>query len=364
MPAFVIKPLPEVIQVLEEVLIACGADQENARIVAEHLAMADASGVVTHGMVHLPSYVQAVADGGILPAGKTRIIDDAAAFALMHGGWSFGQVGALKAIDLAVTKATQTGIAMVGLVGTHHIGRLGHYVERAAGQGCAAQVWAGGYSEEDPQTAAYGGLQRVLSTNPIAFGFPGGRTPPVTFDFATTRVAGMKVAVARRHGTPLPAESIIGPDGLPTTDPEDYFRGGALLPFGGHKGYAISVEAEWLGRMLTGSDRFAEAGMGSFNLGHQGVLFIAARADAFAAAEQVREVADDMYERIRSSQPAPGVDRVLMPGQLEAEARTLSMAEGVRIDIEIWEAVSALPRSSAPAVDAGPMSPARASDNS
>jgi len=346
MPEYLLRPLPEVISVLVDVLVTSGADEENARIVAEHLALADASGIVTHGMVHLPSYVQAVADGQILPAAKPRIVSDAHAYALMHGSWTFGHVGALHAMDLAVAKATKTGVAMVGLVGTQHIGRLGHYVERAASSGCAAQVWAGGCTETNPQVAAYGGRERVLGTNPIAFGFPGGNAPPVSYDFATTRVAGMKVAVARKTGETLPPDSIIGPDGLPSTDAEDYFRGGALLPFGGHKGYALSIEAEWLGRVFTGSDRFADATRPDDGLAHQGVLFVALRADAFAPVEQVRAVGDELHARIGATQPAPGFDRVLLPGQLEAEARHRSESEGVRIERAHWDAVCALPRSS------------------
>lgn len=345
MPEYLHKPLPEVISVLHDILVTAGADDENARIVAEHLAVADASGIVTHGMVHLPSYVQGVAKGIIAPAAKPYVVADidTDTYALMHGGWSFGHVGALHAIDLAVAKATHTGIAMVGLVGTQHIGRLGHYVEHAADRGCVAQVWAGGYSEQYPQAAAYGGQERVLNTNPIAFGFPGGTTPPMSYDFATTRVAGMKVAMSRRSGAALPPDSIIGPGGEPTTDAEDFFGGGALLPFGGHKGYAISIEAEWLGRVLTCSDRFAELDRAD-GLAHQGVLFIAMRVDAFAPADQVHSVGDDMYTRIGATRPAPGFERVVLPGQLEAEARERSEKDGVRIDREIWDSVCALPR--------------------
>jgi hydroxycarboxylate dehydrogenase B len=344
MPEYLLKPLPVVVEVLYDVLATAGADEENARIVAEHLALADASGINTHGMVHLPSYVQGVHVGQIMPTAKPRVLADAAAYALMHGGWTFGHVGALHAVDLAVAKATDTGVAMVGLVGTQHIGRLGHYVERAAERGCVAQVWAGGYTETNPQVAAFGGRERVLGTNPIAFGFPGGETPPVSYDFATTRVAGMKVAVARQTGEPLPPDSILGPDGLPSTDAEDYFRGGAHVPFGGHKGYALSIEAEWLGRVFTVADRFAEPERRDDGLSQQGVLFIAMRADAFAPTEQVKAVADKLYTRIGATQPAPGFDRVLLPGQLEAEARQRSETQGVRIDRAHWDAVCALPR--------------------
>ena len=237
MPEYVYKPFDEVTALAHDVLTAMGADDENAAVVAEHLALADASGMYTHGIVHLPGYLNAVRLGGILPTGRPRVEQDAPAYALVHGGWTYGQVGALYAIDLAIEKAKANGIAMVGLVGAHHIGRVGHFAERAADNGCTALVWAGGYSEEEPQTAAFGGQERVLGTNPIAFGFPGGQTPALGFDFATTTVSGMRLVQIRRRGETLPPGSIIGPGGLPSADPDDFFRGGAHLPFGGHKGY-------------------------------------------------------------------------------------------------------------------------------
>jgi LDH2 family malate/lactate/ureidoglycolate dehydrogenase len=344
MPEYVYKPFSEVTALAHDVLTAMGADDENAAVVAEHLALADASGMYTHGIVHLPGYLNAVRLGGILPTGRPRLEQDAPAYALVHGGWTYGQVGALYAIDVAIEKARNAGIAMVGLVGAHHIGRVGHFAERAADNGCTALVWAGGYSEEEPQTAAFGGQERVLGTNPIAFGFPGGQTPALGFDFATTTVSGMRLVQIRRRGEQLPPGSIVGPGGVPSTDPDDFFRGGAHLPFGGHKGYALSLAAEWLGRVFLGSDRFADPGMGSAAMGHQGVLFMVARADAFAPEKVVRDVADDMYRRIGSSEPAPGVDRVLLPGQLEAEARQRSTADGVRFDRAIWDEVAAMPR--------------------
>ncbi len=344
MTDYVYKPIAEVTELAYEVVSGFGADDENATIVSEHLALADASGITTHGIVHLPGYAHDVEVGALPPAAKTRVLIDSDVFALVHGGWTFGQVGALDAIDLAVAKAQVAGVSMVGLVSTHHIGRLGHFVERAAAAGCTALIFGGGYGAKDPHVAPFGGQERVIGTNPIAFGFPGGETDALTYDFATTAVAGMKVAVARRRGESLPPGSIIGPGGIPTTDPEDFFRGGAHVPFGGHKGYAIALASEWLGHVLTDSDRYAEPGMGSAILGHQGVLFIVARTDIFAPAEQVAEVGDEMYRRISASKPAPGVERVVLPGQLEAETRKRSATDGVRLEESVWEQVSALTR--------------------
>jgi LDH2 family malate/lactate/ureidoglycolate dehydrogenase len=339
---YVVKSQEQIESVALAALMASGADHDNGRIVAHHLALADASGMGTHGIVHLPGYVEDVRAGRIAPSAKPSRLVDASSVALIHGGWTFGQVAALEAIRAATEKAAHTGVAISGLVGCHHIGRLGHFVEYAAEQGFASMIWAGGYAEEEPHVAPHGGQDRVLGTNPIAFGFPGHTTPALTFDFATTAVAGMKVVGARRRGEELPAGSIIGPGGVPTTDPRDFFAGGAHVPFGGHKGFAISLAAEWLGRMLTCSDQYAEPGRGSPILGHQGVLFVAFKLDAFGTIDQVLAPADEMYRRIANTRPAPGFARVLLPGQLEAESRGRSLAEGISMEASVWEQACAL----------------------
>jgi LDH2 family malate/lactate/ureidoglycolate dehydrogenase len=336
MTEYVWKTLPELEDHAYRALIRVGADADNATIVAQHLALADASGVSTHGVVHLPGYVADISAGFLLPAERSELLTDEAAFSLVHGHWTFGQVAALDALHVAMKKAERFAVSLTGLVGCNHIGRLGHYVELAASLGFATMIWTGGYSEKEPHVAPFGGRTRVLGTNPIAFGFPGGKMPALTFDFATTAVAGMKIVTARRRAESLPEGSIVDSTGAPTTDPEEFFRNGAHLPFGGHKGYAISVAAEWLGRMLTGSDRFVEPGRGTVFMAHQGVLFMVMRADAFAPRDHVDKVADEMYERIAVVPPAPGFDRVLLPGQLEEEARRRSAVTGVPVEAEVW----------------------------
>jgi LDH2 family malate/lactate/ureidoglycolate dehydrogenase len=327
----------ELAALAREILERAGADEENASIVANHLAAADECGVHSHGIVHLPGYVEDIHAGRLEPVAKSKVIRDERTYGLVSGNWTFGQVAAEDATALAIAKAREAGIAVVGLVECHHIGRLGHFVEMAAEQGAISMVWAGGYAEEDPHSAPYGGRERVLGTNPIAFGFPGGEEPPMSFDFATTAIAGMKVVTARRRGEQLPPGSTIDKDGAPTTDPEDFFNGGAHVSFGGHKGYAIAMAAEWLGRLLTGSDAYADALHGGRILGHQGVTFIVIRADLFTPLEQFEARADEMCRRTSSIAPAPGFDRVRVPGELEARTRERYRADGVPIEDAVWE---------------------------
>jgi LDH2 family malate/lactate/ureidoglycolate dehydrogenase len=248
----------------------------------------------------------------------------------------------MEALSKAIEAAEAAGIAASGVVACHHLGRLGHYAEIAAARGYVLLVWVGGQGEEEPHAAPYGGRSRVIGTNPIAFGFPGNQENAVTYDFATTATAGTKILKARDRGRDLPAGCIIDRDGHPSTDPADFFAGGAHVPFGGHKGYAIALSAEWLGRILLGADRFTVAGRGTPILRHQGALFVVIRANLFAPLEIVLDASDATYARISNSMPGPGFDEVLLPGQPEARARSLSDEKGIEIDAETWAQISRL----------------------
>lgn len=326
----------------ERILIRAGASPSNAALVAHHLALANASGMASHGVLHLPGYVRDIQAGLLQPKAvpSVRYLDTSAI--LIEGNWTFGQVAGMEALSKAIEAAEAVGIAASGVVACHHLGRLGHYAEIAATRGYVLLVWVGGQGEEEPHAAPHGGRSRVIGTNPIAFGFPGGQENAITYDFATTGTAGTKILNARDRGGNLPAGCIIDRDGHPSTDPADFFAGGAHVPFGGHKGYAIALSAEWLGRILLGADRFTVAGRGTPILRHQGALFVVIRANLFAPLEIVSAASDATYERIGNSLPRPGYDEVLLPGQPEVRARSLSDEKGIEIDAETWAEIARL----------------------
>ena len=140
----------------------------------------------------------------------------------------------------------------------------------AAAEGMISMVWAARYSDETPRTVPYDGWARVLSTNPVAMGFPAGEASPMMFDYATTAQSGVKAINAERRGEQLPPGSIVDKDGLPTTNPNGFFEGGAYVPFGAHRGYALMMAVEYLGRIFMGADAFAEAGRAGLSWGTRG----------------------------------------------------------------------------------------------
>jgi LDH2 family malate/lactate/ureidoglycolate dehydrogenase len=267
--------------------------------------------------------------------------------ALLDGGWAFGQLTAERATQVAIDKARAHGIAVVGAVRCNHIGRLGEWAEMGAAQGMIVFLAAGGLAGHRPHVAPFGGRSGALGTNPLAFGFPGGsdEIPVLLADFATSAVAAGKIMVARAKGVPLPAGNIQDSEGRPTTRPEDYVNGGTLLPFGGHKGYGLSVVVELLGRVLTGSGAYAEDGRGGDVYGQSGTLVLALDPGLFRdRADYARDV-DATLRGIKAVPPAPGVEEVLLPGEPERRARAERERNGVAVEEATLEAIREVARS-------------------
>jgi LDH2 family malate/lactate/ureidoglycolate dehydrogenase len=348
----IVKPAGELQQLVEHILLAAGADQRNAEIVANHLVLANLSGVDSHGIWHVPSYVAAIRAGVIAPTAWPELIQETPTSALIKGNWTFGHVAAEFGMQRAIQKAEHTGIAVVALVQDNHAGRLGHFVEMAIAEKMIAFVALG--SEIPGSAAPHGGRERRLHTNPLAMGFPAGDEPAMMFDFATTATAGVKVVNAYRRGQQLPPDTIIDKDGRPTTNPADFINGGALLPFGEHKGYALMVAADILGRLVSGAPAYADApGTRTVTAADgrvttrssPGLHMLVLKADLFQAYEQYARRADELEQRIRAVAPAPGFSEVLVPGDPEARTRVTRQRDGIPIADDIWQSLATVAKS-------------------
>ena len=334
-----LKSADELRQLVVKMLCAAGADRRSAGTVAEHLVRSNLSGVDTHGMWQLQAYVADVQAGKIVPTAQPTIVQESATSALVSGNWTFGQVAACYAMEVAIQKAESHDTAVVGLVQTHHIGRLGHYVEMATSRKMVSLVWAGGFSEQAPVAAPYGGRTRVLSTNPVAMGFPTASEPTMMFDFATTAMSGVKVVNASRRDQTLPPGGIVDKHGRPSTNPHDFFDGGAHIPFGGHKGFALMMAAEHFGRILTGSDTHADADRGTDVMRHHGATMVVFKADLFRDFSAYTASADELSRRVRAVPPAPGFTQVMAPGDPEAQTRAERQRNCIPVDEDVWKAV-------------------------
>ena len=334
------KTADELHGLVRRVLLAAGADHHNAESVAAHLVLANLSGVDSHGVWHLHGYVEAIQERAILPAESPEILKETTSSALISGRWTFGQTAGNYAMEVAVAKAHEQGIAITSVVRKHHLGRLGHYVEMAVDEGMIGVALAGGQGQLAPATMPYGGAQNLLHTNPLAVAFPTGVVGhPMMFDFATSATSGVKVTNARNRNEKLPHGYITDKHGRPTDDPREFFDGGGHAPFGGHKGYAIMMMVEYLGRILSGANVYADDRHGGMVHRNEGGTMIAIKADLFQSMNDFAALADAMAERTRRVPPAPGFEEVLVPGDPEARTRAIRRRDGIPIEDDVWQMV-------------------------
>lgn len=305
---------------LSEFLLRCfqagGFSAANAKAITAHLLDAEMCGVASHGVNRLGWYLDLAAKGALNPDAVPRVSELSANAVAVDGAGGIGIVAMERALQEVTARAKTGLIAMAGITNCGHTGRIGAYAEQAAKDGCFAFCTGGGGRHTWSDVVPFGGREPVMSTNPYALAMPGAEGQPAVCDFAISSVAAGKVAVARANGTRLPEGCIIGADGASSTDPEDFYAGGALLPAAGAKGSGLGIMAELIGSALLGRAH-------EFNW-----LLIAIRADAFQPEEVWRQGAAAFSDLVRTSTPAAGFDRVRMPGELEAERRAACLEAG------------------------------------
>ncbi len=319
-------------QLSREIFIAAGAPPDIAAHVAHSLVDANLAGHDSHGVLRIPSYLQFIQQGTLKPAERPVVEKEGPTSALVDGRQGFGQIAATFAMDLAVEKALAVGVAAVGIHHCNHIGRVGEYVENAARRGCIGLALYGMSGPHAGNAAPYGGAARCLGTNPYAIGVPAGQRAPVVVDFATTTIAEGKIRVARAKHEPLPPGCIVDREGRPSTDPEDYYNGGMLLPFGGHKGYGLSLVAALLGGLAAGDGPVQDGRV-------SGVFMLAINPAVFRPASEFGAVVDRVLHNVKSVPPAPGFSEVLIPGEPEARSREQRLREGIPLPDDTWRAL-------------------------
>ena len=312
------RPAPLLLDFANRILRAIGCNAQVATEVADHLLESDLCGVYSHGLFRLVPYAQEVADGLITAQSSPILTIAEGGGALVDGGNGFGMPAMRLAIDTAAAAARRDGTAAIGIANVAHTGRIGAFAARAAEAGCMAIILGGGSRKDWRQVAPYGGARAMLPTNPYALAMPGGADGPVVIDFATAAAAGGKIFAARQAGRALPEGICIDATGRPTTDPEAYINGGALLPMAGPKGYGMALIAELLGEAILGEAM-------------DGMNWIAICIDLsrFRAPAAYRRAAEECLAELRACPPAPGFDQVEIPGERERRLRAERVENGI-----------------------------------
>ncbi len=311
------KLQPDVLSSLvSRIFQAAGAPADLARLVADSLVTSDMVGHESHGVVRVRQYLDSITRGDLDPKATPVLAHENGGVFTVDARRSFGQVAAHWAMEQAIAKAKQHGLAAAGLFNCGHVGRLGEWVQMAADREAIALAFCNGGGARGI-VAPFGGAERMLGTNPIAAAVPLGETKsPMVLDFATSAVAEGKVRVARNRGKSIPEGWILNSNGLPSTNPADLYDNGMLLPAATHKGYALSLLVEILGGILTGTGTPVLPGFRPGN----GVLFLVLDIGAFQPFAAFIESSSQLAARVKSVPPAPGFSEVLLPGEPEQRA--------------------------------------------
>lgn len=243
-------PVAELQALLARIFERHGASAEVAGILAGNVAAAQRDGADSHGIFRMPGYVSTLASGWVDGRAVPVVEDAAPGFVSVDARNGFAQPAHQAAHALLLEKVRAQGIALLALRDSHHFAALWPDVEPYANEGLVALTFVNSMTCVVP----HGGSRPLFGTNPLAFAAPRSGGDPLVFDLATSAMAHGDVQIAAREGRPLPPGHGVDRDGEPTCDPNAMLDGGALLPFGGHKGSALSMMVELLAAALTGGN--------------------------------------------------------------------------------------------------------------
>ena len=332
------KPLT---QIATTILHKAGAELERAQAVAEHLVIANLKGHDSHGVGMIPSYVKSMMSDLIHPQNDALLTRDSGAVLSFDGNLGFGRVVGIQAMDQGIERAKSHGISCVALGNAAHLGRIGAFAEHCAEAGLISTHYVNVVGH-DPMVVAYGGRDRRFITNPFCCAVPRTDGNHVVLDMATTTVAAGKVRVAFMKGEPVPEHSLVDRNGLETTDASVIFSkdgGGAMQPFGLHKGYGLMVMCELLGGALGGNFTMQPGNQragATLNNMLSIILDPSAVGDLAAYDAEVTAMIDYIY----ASKAAEGVEKVLIPGDPERQSLAARSTNGIDIDDNSWQDIT------------------------
>jgi LDH2 family malate/lactate/ureidoglycolate dehydrogenase len=346
-------PAAALLDAASRVFAALGLPEGAAAAVAEGLVDGDMRGIPSHGLMLVPMYAERIGAGSVTTATEAEVVTDLGAIAVLDAKNALGILTGDQAMAQAVERARQFGIGAVAVRHAFHFGGAFRYVMAATDAGLIGIAAA----NTRPLMPAPGGAATVVGNNPLAIGVPRGSAAspggtgstaeigasagaePIVLDMALSEAALGKIRIAAAEGREIPPTWATDSAGVPTTDPEAAIAG-LLLPAAGPKGYGLAFMVDVLTGVLSG---------GAFGRGVQGLyadpstpndcahFFVAIDPAAFGGADAFAARVDELAAQVTASPTAPGVDRVLLPGQLEAERHAASQADGVRIERSVLD---------------------------
>jgi LDH2 family malate/lactate/ureidoglycolate dehydrogenase len=309
----------------ERALRGIGYEAEEARIIADHVVDAALCGYEYSGLakiLNIPEHRRFKR-----PRYALKVLRETEISTLYDGGNNVGMLVMYYAALATINKAVARGIAVVGVTNSWMSGRSAYYMEMIA----KADLVGMHTAASARSVAPFGGTRSALGTNPIAFGMPSSRGP-VVLDMGTSAFMGTDLAYRERLGQLLPEGVAVDAEGRPTRDPA-MARLGALLPFGGYKGFGLAFIVQALG-VLAGSGLDPDR--------DDGYLFVVLKPDLLIDPDDFKQQLSALIDRIKATPRQPGVSEIRLPGERAFRSREQALRDGIEIDRVVYEALKAL----------------------
>ena len=321
-----------------EALEKASVIHEDAAIIADTLVEADLRGIDTHGIIRLAPFANMLSKGILNPRPTLSIVKESPVTALIDADNGVGNLVSFRAAEIAIQKAKKSGVGIVGVRNSTHNGVLAYY----AMMGLKHDMIGFMTTNCPPEVPAYGGITRLLSTNPMAAAIPAGNELPVVIDMATTVVAGGKVRRAAALGKKLPPGWGLDRYGEPTDDPNEVLEHGFFAWMGGPKGYGLAVLVNILSGVLTGGpfspQTFPPVGRSEYGipLVREGHFIMMLKIENFMPVAEFKSRMDAMIRETKASELAKGFSRVYLPGEPEFEQKNQRLKTGIPINPRVW----------------------------
>ena len=312
-------------ELAEGALRGIGYHDDEARIIADHVIDAALCGYEYSGLAKILNMAES--EHFRLPRRPMQVLRETEVSLAFDGGNNVGMLALFHAAQATIEKAATHGMALVSVTDAWMSGRSAYFVEMIAKAGLVAIHTVA----SSRLVAPPGGIAAELGTNPIAIAVPSSRGP-IVLDMGTSAYMMTEVLLRERLGELLPEGVAIGPDGEPTRDPA-LARRGALLPFGGYKGFGLALMMQALG-LLAGSGADAES--------DYGYLFVAFRPDLLGPADAFERQVTELIDRIKATPRQPGVEEIRIPSERAFRSRERLLREGLEIDRLVYDALVAL----------------------
>ncbi|HWB09509.1 MAG TPA: Ldh family oxidoreductase [Pirellulales bacterium] len=336
-----------------ELLTQGGVGAEEAKTVAQSLVDANLRGHDSHGVMRIPSYLEWVAKGDVVPGAPFTLVKESPTALVADGNWGFGQTQARRLTEGLVAKTRESGMAVGTLIHSGHVGRLGEYCETAAAAGLVSMVMVNTHGHAR-RVAPPGGKAPRLGTNPLAFGVPAA-DGPLVLDFGTSATAEGKVRVKKIAGELCPDGWLLDADGKPTNDPTSLYADppGTILPMGGpqaYKGFGLALMVEIFAGALSGGVTIRER---PINQNGNCVFELLLDPERFGGRAHFAAEVSQLCRFVRGCPRVEGVDEIQLPGDPERRVLAKRQTQGVPLDDGNWRQLTSLAEKLGVAAPAG-----------